>query len=269
MSELKPKANKKLGQHYLNNSATIEKICNDFEGLYDLILEIGPGPATLTKFLAKKNAPLFLVEKDERFIEILNTLSPKPVIHNTDALEFDIEKTLRENGSTRTWLVSNLPYNVGTPIMIKYMQVPQIKYLTLMFQKEVAQKIYLPLFGDKKMHKEMNSLHGLVNNYFDISLLQKVPPGQFSPPPKVDSAVISLEKRAKPIVSWEEFVQYEDFLRKLFSNRRKQLGSVLKNYFDKNIVIKVFEELNIEISRRSETLLFSEVIDIYQNLIKG
>ena len=150
MSDLKPKANKKLGQHYLNNQVTIDKICHDFEGKYDIILEIGPGPATLTKDLVKKDKEVFLIEKDERFIEILKNLVPTPTIFNEDALEFDLENKLNGRESSIIWLVSNLPYNVGTPILIKYMQVPQIKYLTLMFQKEVAQKVYLPLFGEKK-----------------------------------------------------------------------------------------------------------------------
>ena len=112
----------------------------------------------------------------------------------------------------------------------------------------------------------MNSLHALINNYFVISLLQKVPPGQFSPPPKVDSAVISLEKRPHPLVSWEEFTRYEAFLRKIFSNRRKQLGSVLKNFYDKNLVVNSFTKLNIDISRRAETLSFDEVVQIYREL---
>ena len=78
MNNEKPKANKKLGQHYLNNQTTIDNICNDFNGLYDSILEIGPGPATLTKNLSKKNKPLILIEKDERFVEILSSLIPAP-----------------------------------------------------------------------------------------------------------------------------------------------------------------------------------------------
>ena len=266
MSEHKPKANKHLGQHYLNNEMTINNICCDFDGKYDLILEIGPGPATLTKNLVNKNTPLVLIEKDTRFTEILNELKPQPIIYNEDALKFNIDEKLEELNTKKAWLVSNLPYNVGTPIMIKFMQVPQIQYLTLMFQKEVAQKVYLPLFGEKRIKKEMNSLHALINNYFVISLLQKVPPGQFSPPPKVDSAVISLEKRSDPLVSWEEFTRYETFLRKIFSNRRKQLGSVLKNFYDKNLVVNSFTKLNIDISRRAETLTFDEVVQIYREL---
>ena len=267
MKEQKPKANKKLGQHYLNNQNTIENICNDFSGMYDIILEIGPGPATLTKELVKKNKEVYLIEKDERFIEILENLEPRPKIFNVDAIEYDLNKSVDfSKKNQKIWLVSNLPYNVGTPLMIKYMQFPQIQYMTLMFQKEVAQKIYLPLFGDKRQNKDMNSLHALVNNYFEIRLLQKVAPGQFSPPPKVDSAVLSLTKKENPAISSTDFVKYEQFLRKLFSNRRKQLGSVLKNFFDKDIVIKTFDSLGIELSRRSETLSFEEVVSLYQQL---
>ena len=78
LKDQKPKANKKLGQHYLNNQKTIENICNDFEGMYDIILEIGPGPATLTKELVKKNKSVYLIEKDDRFIQILEKLETVP-----------------------------------------------------------------------------------------------------------------------------------------------------------------------------------------------
>ncbi len=266
MNEFKPRANKKLGQHYLNNSKTIENICNDFKGCYDLIIEVGPGPATLTRELVKIGAPLLLIEKDERFVDILKNLTPSPEILHEDALTCDISEALTKHKSTKSWFVSNLPYNVGTPIMIKYLQVTNIKYFTLMFQKEVAQKIYLPLFGEKKAAKEMNSLHALVNNYFEISLLQKVSPGQFSPPPKVDSAVISLERKSAPIIPLEEWITYEDFLRKLFSNRRKQLLSVLKNYYEKNKIMQTLQQLDINTSVRAETLNFEEVTSIYKQL---
>lgn len=263
----KPKANKKLGQHYLNNQTTISDICNDFDGEYDQIIEIGPGPATLTGELAKKDTPLLLIEKDSRFIEILEQLSPKPEILNVDALELDIDSVLAEKNKSNVWLVSNLPYNVGTPIMLRYMKAPKIKFMTLMFQKEVAQKIYLPLFGEKRIHKEMNSLHVLVAAYFDIDLLKKVPPGQFSPPPKVDSAVVSLKRKESPIVSLEEWEKFEGFLRKLFSNRRKQIQTVLKSYFEKSKLIEVFGQTGILGTLRSEKLSFEEVITLYRKLV--
>lgn len=263
----KPKANKKLGQHYLNNQTTISEICNDFDGKYDQIVEIGPGPATLTGQLAKKEKPLLLIEKDTRFIEILEQLTPEPEIINEDALELDIDEILAEKNKDNVWLVSNLPYNVGTPIMLRYMRTTRIKYMTLMFQKEVAQKIYLPLFGEKKMNKEMNSLHVLVAAYFDIDLLKKVPPGQFSPPPKVDSAVVSLQRKENPIVTLEEWDKFEGFLRKLFSNRRKQIQTVLKSYFEKSKLIDVFEQTAISGTLRSEKLSFEEVISLYRKLV--
>ena len=262
----KPKANKNLGQHYLNNKETIKSICHDFMGEYDQIIEIGPGPATLTTDLVTLGRPLTLIEKDDRFLDLLNELSPAPKIFNEDALEFNGENYLSKNTKDKIWLVSNLPYNVGTPIMLKFMKFDAIRFMTLMFQKEVAQKIYLPLFGEKKYAKEMNSLHVLVNNYFEISLLRKVPPGQFSPPPKVDSAVVSLRRRENPTISLSEWTKFEQFLRNLFSNRRKQLTTVLKNYYEKKHLTNTLDSLNIAPTLRAETLTFDQVISLFKTL---
>ena len=116
-----PKANKKLGQHYLNNQDTIKKICHDFVKDASAIIEIGPGPATLSKELASSKLPFYMIEKDERFLEILNQLIPRPTIINADALELDFSTEIFDKNLNidNFWLVSNLPYNVGVPIMLK------------------------------------------------------------------------------------------------------------------------------------------------------
>ena len=134
--------------------------------------------------------------------------------------------------------------------MLKFLKHPEIKFCTLMFQKEVAQKIYLGLFPAKKQSKEMNSLHALCANYFDISLLKVVPPEEFSPPPKVDSAVVSLTRKSCPKVPLESWNSYEKFLRVLFQNRRKQMGKNLKGIISKDQM----NELGISPERRAETL---------------
>ena len=263
----KPKANKNLGQHYLNNKTTITKICDDFDGKYDAIIEIGPGPGTLTFQLAEKNKPLFLIEKDDRFLEILENINPKPEIINEDALSASLDALPKE--VQNIWLVSNLPYNVGTQIMLRFIKVQEIKFMTLMFQKEVAQKIFLPLNGEKKALKEMNSLHCLVNNFFQISLLTKVSPGQFSPPPKVDSAVIRLERRSEPTIALEQWKSFEAFLRRLFAQKRKQMKTVLKSHYGVETLEKTLHELKISSNIRAETLLFAQVIQLYQLLEKN
>ena len=255
-----PKANKNLGQHFLNNQETIEKISNDFEGKYDAIIEVGPGPATITAPISKKGKPLFIIEKDKRFVEILEKLDYQEIFFE-DALEFDLNNQIfsKSEAIKNYWFVSNLPYNVGTPIMLKFLKHPEITYCTLMFQKEVAQKVYLGLYPKKKQLKEMNSLHALVTNFFDVSLLKVVPPEEFSPPPKVDSAVISLVRKNSPRVSLEDWGPYEKFLRVLFQNRRKQMGKNLKGFISR----EQLTDLGIAPKRRAETLSLDEVYKLY------
>ena len=144
-----PAPDKNLGQHYLNNQSTIESICNDFPGSYDGIIEIGPGPGTLTKTLVKKNIPIALIEKDSRFEPILLELGQNIKLYREDALEFSVDEIFEFSEVKSWWLVSNLPYNVGTPIMLKYCKFPLINNFTLMFQKEVAQRACLEMYPEK------------------------------------------------------------------------------------------------------------------------
>ena len=262
-----PAPDKNLGQHYLNNQSTIESICNDFSGDYDGIIEIGPGPGTLTKSLAKKGLPTALIEKDSRFEPILLELGQNIKLYREDALEFNVKEVFEQFSHVKSWwLVSNLPYNVGTPIMLKYCKHKLIDNFTLMFQKEVAQKACLEMYPEKSRGKEMNSLHCLVANYFEVSHLIDVPPGQFTPPPKVDSAVISLKRRNNPIIPLKDWNKYEKFLRLLFGQRRKQIGKVLKQSYPAESLSKTFEELNIPLTIRSERLSLTQVQELFLNL---
>ncbi len=266
---LAPRPNKKLGQHYLNNKQTIDAICNEFESSYEGIIEIGPGPATLTKTLAKKQYPLVLIEKDTRFIEILNSIDADFKLINKDALEVS-EKDIFQHFPKlkKWWLVSNLPYNVGTPIMLRFLQIIEIDYFTLMFQKEVAAKVCLDIYGDQKKDKEMNSLHCLVGSYFNISFVKHVPPGDFSPPPKVDSSVISLVRKPTPDLPLDKWGDFEKFLRIIFGQRRKQLGTILKSKGERNKLSDVFNKLKIDPKIRSERLTLSEVQKLFLALEK-
>jgi 16S rRNA (adenine1518-N6/adenine1519-N6)-dimethyltransferase len=134
--------------------------------------------------------------------------------------------------------------------------------MTLMFQKEVADKVF-PFSTTKNF---MSSLLVLSQSYFDCKLLCKVPPGAFTPPPKVDSAVLTMMRRETPLVPLNEFRKLEKFLRILFSQKRKQLGGVLKSSFDANHIASVFEELKIPLSIRAEALSLEQVLDLYRKL---
>ena len=247
------RANKDLGQHFLKDQNIISKICSDHSGQSCGILEIGPGPGILTNVLAKLNRPYHVIEKDSRFEEILNSIITPEQITIGDALDQELLFF------DPTWLVSNLPYNVASPLLVKFLKLKNIKFMTLMFQKEV---------GNRILTTDMNSLGALSQNYFEISTLCQVPPGAFSPPPKVNSIVLSFKRRENPRVPLKQFETYEKFLRVLFKMRRKQMGNVLKSDFERDKVIKALSEINIKISERAENLTLENVIDLYERLGK-
>lgn len=265
-----PLANKSLGQHFLKDKNVIDKITSDFTGIAEAILEIGPGPGILTESLAerskKESLPFFVIEKDERFPEYIRQFISLEQITVTDALAVDLSAFFREKNmdQKKIWLVSNLPYNISTPLLVNFLKSPEIQFMTLMFQKEVADKVF-PFSTTKNF---MGSLHALTLAYFDCELLLKVPPGAFQPPPKVDSAVLSMKRKATPLVPLTEFLVYEKFLRVLFAQKRKQLGGLLKSSYPVPLIESAFSELSIALTIRAEALTLEQVIALYRKFKK-
>lgn len=260
MSNNLPRANKDLGQHFLNDQKVISKITEDFKDVSKNIIEVGPGPGVLTKNLAAHKIPLHVIEKDKRMVDYLGPILSSESINFTDALQIDYSEFINEKKiSEELWLVSNLPYNISTPLLMKFLKTPEIKYMTLMFQKEVADKVFA--FSTKKNF--MGSLMGLSQTYFETSLLCKVPPGAFIPPPKVDSAVISFKRIENPIIPISEIDKLENFLRTVFKFKRKQLGNVLKTYTTSDKLSEMFSKMNIETSVRAEALSLGQLQQMY------
>ena len=132
--------------------------------------------------------------------------------------------------------------------------------MTLMFQKEVADKVY------REGKNAMGSLMALTCAYFEVKPLCKVPPGAFMPPPKVDSAVISLKRRETPLIAFDQMKQYEKFLRIFFAQKRKQLGSVLKSSYDITKVETALAEIGHNRTIRAEALNLDDVIKLFNSL---
>jgi 16S rRNA (adenine1518-N6/adenine1519-N6)-dimethyltransferase len=254
-----PTPNKELGQHFLKDMNVIEKITQNFHEECDVIVEIGPGPAILTKFLAKHNKDFHVIEKDTRFEELLKEQVQENRINFEDALKFDWDSFIEKEHLTdkKIWLVSNLPYNISAPLFMGFQKIPQVKYMTLMFQKEVGEKTY---FKDGAKN-QMGSLLAISNNYFKSSLLLKVLPGAFNPPPKVDSVVISYERKEDPTVKIRDFSKFESFLRTIFRFKRKQLGSVLKSNITD--VEDFFSKTEIKRTVRAESLKLDEIYELF------
>ncbi|WP_412470272.1 MULTISPECIES: 16S rRNA (adenine(1518)-N(6)/adenine(1519)-N(6))-dimethyltransferase RsmA [unclassified Halobacteriovorax] len=258
-----PWANKELGQHFLNNQNIITKITDDYADVAKNIIEVGPGPGILTKHLAAHDGNLNVVEMDTRMIEYLGPIVKEENILFTDALALDFDQFISDkNISDELWLVSNLPYNISTPLLLKFLQTPAIKYMTLMFQKEVADKVFA--FASKKNF--MGSLMALSQTYFKTSLLVKAPPGAFTPPPKVDSAVISFERLESPVIPLSEFSKFEKFLRAVFQFKRKQLGKVLKTYAPADKIAEALAKINQPLTVRAEALKLDDLQNLYKYL---
>lgn len=262
MSHKFPMANKSFGQHFLNSPSVIQKITSPLPKDVEAIIEIGPGPAVLTPHLAQYQKPLFVIEMDERFVEILAKVVHPDHIYRTDALEFNWNNFLSKHNFKSIWLVSNLPYNVSVPLTLSFLRIKQITHMTLMYQKEVADKIF-----PKDTKNSMGSLHALCLSQFHINFNTHAPPGAFVPPPKVDSSVLNFARKSESDVSLSQIDQYESFLRVVFSNRRKQLGGILKKDWGADKALSILNQSSIAPEMRAEALNYKQVLKLYENFI--
>lgn len=253
-----PMANKSFGQHFLNSPTVISKITSPMPEGIDAIVEIGPGPAVLTPHLVKYNVPVFVIEMDERFVELLSPVVGAENIYRQDALEFDWQKFLTEKGFKSIWLVSNLPYNVSVPLTLSFLRIPQITHMTLMYQKEVAQKIV-----PNDPRNAMGSLHALCRSQFDLKHVVYAPPGAFVPPPKVDSQVLGFKRKATPDIPLSRVDEFEKYLRLVFGQRRKQLGGILKNDWGAETALKRLSQAGLDPQVRAEALSYEDVLKLF------
>jgi 16S rRNA (adenine1518-N6/adenine1519-N6)-dimethyltransferase len=134
-----------------------------------------------------------------------------------------------------------------------------------MFQREVADKAFAI---DTRSGKSMNSLMALCQTYFRVSLLCKVAPGAFNPPPKVDSAVLSFERIETPAIDLAQFDKFEKYLRKVFQHKRKQLGTVLKPHYPAQILESSFATCGIPRTIRAEALNLETIQQLFKCLHK-
>ena len=223
--------NKALGQHFLIHQGIAQMIAQSFFEKSSDVIEIGPGHGAITQYLTKKN--LILIEQDLRFIDILKKYSKK--IYQEDFFDCDF---LQFQHLKNLWVVSNLPYNVGTRIFVDLCQYRFIEYMTLMFQKEV---------GEKFLETKMSLLKVLAMNLFHIRKLCSVSAESFKPAPKVDSIVILFEKKQESISEYQPWIR---FLKNLFLFPRKQL----KNRFPSELVG----------TARAEDLSFETIVQLFQ-----
>ncbi len=243
------RAKKSLGQNFLfdlNLTSRIARSAGDLSN-HDVI-EVGPGPGGLTRALLAEGAEkVIAIERDHRCIEALHEIQShypgKLEIIEGDALATDA-RTLTDRPVK---IVANLPYNIATPLLTGWIEgelwPPFFSSLTLMFQKEVAERICA-----KPGDKHYGRLGILCGWRTDAQILFDVSREAFSPPPKVTSSIVHLEPRAEPLPC--DYRKLEMVTRAAFGQRRKMLRSSLKSLGGKALLDKA----GIEPTRRAEEI---------------
>ncbi|HAK97965.1 MAG TPA: 16S rRNA (adenine(1518)-N(6)/adenine(1519)-N(6))-dimethyltransferase [Rhodobiaceae bacterium] len=261
------RASKVLGQNFILDLNLTRRIARTAaqsgSSPLNRVIEIGPGPGGLTRALLMEGAEhVTVIEADERFRPALEDISQaypdKLSVVMGDALKIDPNEIIKDGYK----VVANLPYNIATPLLIKWLSQSPIRWdsLTLMFQKEVAQRICAQPGEDA-----YGRLAVMSNWLAETSIEFDVPANVFVPPPKVTSAIVSLIPREQPLAG-ADLSTLEKVTAAAFGQRRKMLRASLKQITPETETILV--ACNIDPTRRAETLTIEEFCALARALKK-
>ena len=267
------RANKSLGQNFLINETVIEKIVDSSNiANQDLVIEIGPGLGTLTKYLLERAGKVICIELDKKMISILEDRfisCDNLEIINEDVLKVDLNKIISEEkvkGQIKSVkVVANLPYYITTPIIMKLLEEKiDIQSITVMIQKEVADRLTA-----KPGQKDTGAITYTVYYYCETEEIMEVPNSSFIPEPEVTSEVICLKVRNKPIVDVDDEKLFFNIIKCAFMQRRKTLLNSLTNnniFKSKTEGEKILTELNLDLNIRAENLSIEDFERIYNKI---
>ena len=253
-----PRAKKRFGQHFLTDTAILSRIVDAAEvGAGDTVIEIGPGTGSLTAALVDSGARVVAVEIDRDLVPALRRRfagAAAVTILEADVLDCTPGDLLRRGAAEAPYsVVANLPYNIAALVLRRFLEgdVPPTR-MVIMVQREVADAL-VARPGD------MGLLSVATQVYGETSLVMKVAPGSFSPPPKVHSAVVRIDVAPAPRVD----APMEAFFRVVragFGNPRKQLRNSLSYglHVKQTVVDEVLHRAGIDVTRRPQVLSLDE-----------
>ena len=219
-----PPVLKRLGQHFLHDRGALETIANAVAPLSDeTVVEIGPGRGALTDVLARAPNQIIAIELDRALAARLRERysgNSHVMIVERDVLETDIGALA--NGPFA--VVGNVPYYITTPILFHVLREPMPRRAVFLVQSEVADRMV-----SAPGSRSYGALTVNVQAVAGVEVIGAVPPGAFTPPPRVDSAIVRVVPLDRPLVAPGESEEFRRFVTALFGMRRKQLGNSLRS----------------------------------------
>jgi 16S rRNA (adenine1518-N6/adenine1519-N6)-dimethyltransferase len=253
-----PPTKKSLGQHWLHDDASLQAMCDGVElTADDTVLEVGPGPGTLTAKLVKQAKEVIAVEFDADLARDLPKRVPEAnlTVVQQDILKFDLTSL-----PPHYKVVANIPYYLTSNLVrLLCESANPFSRATLLLQKEVAQRVCAEP-GD------MSLLSVSVQFYCEVSLGALVPAALFAPPPKVDSQILVLTYRKTPLFQDVDTKQFFRIVKAGFSQRRKTLLNALGSglHLSRGETLSLLERAHIEHMTRAQNLNLHNWFDLYQ-----
>ena len=265
------KAKKKFGQNFLKDESVKAKIIQSMPSDEQKVVEIGPGLGDLTKELLRSKKRITAFEIDLELCGYLQNTFRNEIENGSLMLVCNdvLEAWQHDSLQDETYhLIANLPYYVATTIILKALRDPGCRTIVVMIQKEVAEK-----FAAHSGEKAFSALSVLANSISKAEILFDVAPESFSPPPKVTSAVLKLEKFRDftdddLFGDIETLEAFQNFLKTAFKQPRKVLIRNLQNLFPKEKLLEQFEKLEISPTARPHQLETSKYHLLFKNLNK-
>lgn len=264
---------KSLGQNFIKDKNLLVAIANDANiTADDFVVEVGAGAGTLTEVLCDNAKFVLSYEIDTSLKTILSELEGENKnlkIEYADALKTsneEILQTIELNAGEKVneyKLVANIPYYITTPLIFKFLKDEKVSSLTVMVQKEVAERI-----ASSETSGDYGAISVIVHYLADVEIKRIVNKQMFYPVPKVDSAILQLTKKGG--VDLKEYAMLEKVVKSAFSNRRKVMVSNLSKDFhiSKETLVGALTELNINPLARAENLSVNDFIELTNKIIK-
>jgi 16S rRNA (adenine1518-N6/adenine1519-N6)-dimethyltransferase len=242
---------RKLGQHFLIRDSILERLATAACGEHrDRVIEIGPGRGALTRHLLPKTDELHVVEIDTGLVDYLQrkySAEPKLHIHAADVLAVD----LAQWGPAA--IVGNLPYYITSPIVERFLALDErFPLAVFLMQWEVAERVIA-----SPGSREYGYLTVATQLVCDVELVCKVPPTAFAPPPKVDSAAVTLRRKSQQPEGLDELLV---FVSRCFRHKRKTLRNNLRPFYKESM------DTMPEAGLRAEQIAIEQFIDLHNRL---